>query len=260
MKNFILFGIAVLSFFGSFAQKIKNEKKAQKQQKIRNMVREEEEGIISYKKQFVFGAHLSTDGYGIMGEFGKFSSVKKSMLFQLDIGEKKDAKEDKSYGTKSIQPYIYGKQNFVYPIKLGVQLQTLLGNKSNKNGVSISANYGGGLSIALLRPYMVQIVNSTNELEYIKYSPQDSATFLDEGAVVKGPQFGTGWNQMTVKPGAYAKAAIRFDYGAYNETVSALEAGIMGEIYSGKIPIMVNNPAKQFFFTGYVTILFGRRK
>ena len=41
---------------------------------------------------------------------------------------------------------------------------------------------------------------------------------------------------MTVVPGLYAKAAIRFDYGSYNEVMSALEVGIAGEYYTKKIP------------------------
>ena len=45
-------------------------------------------------------------------------------------------------------PFIYGKENFFYPVKLGVQQQILLGNKSNKNGVSVTANYGGGIVIS----------------------------------------------------------------------------------------------------------------
>ena len=69
-----------------------------------------------------------------------------------------------------------------------------------------------------------------------------------------------GWSDIIVTPGGYVKSALRFDYGSYNEIVSALEVGIVGDFYSKKIPIMARTPAKQFFFTGYVSIIFGRRK
>jgi len=36
--------------------------------------------------------------------------------------------------------------------------------------------------------------------------------------------------------------------------------GVNAEYYTKKMPIMINNPDKQFFFNGYVAIEFGRRK
>ena len=78
------------------------------------------------------------------------------MLFQLDISERKHPKEEKQFSQSSnAGPFIYGKINYFYPVKLGVQQQFLLGNKGNKNGVSVSGNAGGGISIGLLRPYLL---------------------------------------------------------------------------------------------------------
>jgi len=65
---------------------------------------------------------------------------------------------------------------------------------------------------------------------------------------------------MTVTPGLYAKTSVRFDYGKYNEIVSAIEVGVTADYYSKKIPILLQIPQKQFFFSGYVAILFGKRK
>jgi hypothetical protein len=53
---------------------------------------------------------------------------------------------------------------------------------------------------------------------------------------------------------------MRFDYGRYNETVSALEIGMSLEAYASKIPIMALREEKRMFFQGYIAILFGRRK
>ena len=82
-------------------------------------------------------------------------------------------------------PFIYGKENFFYPVKLGVQQQILLGNKSNKNGVSITGNYGGGLSLALLRPYYLQ-VQKGNDFVFVKYNSPDSSFFLDSAVLLAG--------------------------------------------------------------------------
>jgi len=53
---------------------------------------------------------------------------------------------------------------------------------------------------------------------------------------------------------------MRFDYGRLNETVTAIEVGLTGEYYSSKIPQMLYNKEKQFFFNAYLAILLGRRK
>jgi hypothetical protein len=257
-KLFFLFILIQVSF-QSNAQDSRKQRQEAKRQRINNIMKQEEEGVITDKKSFVFGVKLITDGYGIFFELGRAKSIKKSMLYQLEISERKSNKEEKQTSNFSNSaPFIYGKENFFYPVKLGVQQQTLLGNKSNKNGVAITANYGGGISAAFLRPYYVQVQNGNN-IDYVKYNSPDSIQFLT-GNILGGPGFSKGWNQITVTPGLYAKAAVRFDYGAFNEIISALEVGVTAEYYTKKIPQMVYNKEKQFFFGGYVAILFGKRK
>ncbi len=251
--------IVISISFHAVAQDSRQNRQEEKRQHINNIIKQEEEGVITYKKSFAFGIKLISDGYGAFLELGRASSVKKALLYQLEFSERKSVKEQKqnSYFSNSVS-YIYGKENFVYPVKLGVQQQILLGNKLNKNGVAITGNYGGGVSMALLRPYYVQVQNG-NGIDYIKYNSKDSLQFLS-GKIYGGPGLSKGWNELTVDPGLYAKAAVRFDYGAFNEIVSAIEVGVTGEYYSKKIPQMVYNPEKQFFFSGYVTIMFGKRK
>ena len=143
-------------------------------------------------------------------------------------------KYDKSRSSLYSQsiPFVYGKINNFYPVKLGVQQQILFGNKSNKNGVSVTGNVGGGLSLALLRPYYVQI-NAGDELKYVKYNSADSLDFLGK-EIFGGPALSKGWNELIVTPGVYGKAALRFDYGIFNEIISALEVGVNAEYYTDR--------------------------
>jgi hypothetical protein len=259
MRKIIFILIAFLISFHSFGQETKKIRQEKKRERVNEMIRQEEEGVITYRKSFAFGAKLTTDGYGIFFELGRASSVKKAMLYQLEISERKHSKEEKQSGIyANTVPFIYGKENFFYPVKLGVQQQVLLGNKSNKNGVAITANYGGGIALALLRPYYVQVQDG-NGVEYVKYNSPDSAMFLS-GTIFGGPTLGKGWNELTLTPGLYAKTAIRFDYGSYNEIISAIEVGLTADYYTQKIPQMVYNKEKQLFFGGYVAIIFGKRK
>lgn len=244
---------------------VKKTKKEERRMRISAIAKQEEEGVIKYKKHTAIGGKLTTDGYGGFIEISRAQSVRKALLFQLDISERKHLKEIKQsniydiYNTTS--PLIYGKINFFYPIRLGVQQQFLLGNKGNKNGVSITANGGGGLIAGLLRPYLVEVQKSSGAAsEFVKYDPTDTAAYFLNGPYIGGPNLGTGWSQMKVTPGLYAKAAVRFDFGKYNEMVNALEVGVTGEFYAKKIPQMVFNKEKQSFFSAYVAIVFGKRK
>lgn len=257
----ILFFFILLNAFAlsSIAQNEINSRKVAKQERVEILAQQEEEGIMAFRKSSIFGIKLNTDGYGAFYEFGRTQSVRKALLFQFEIDVQKHPKEEKTQYQYSYNPYIFGKENFVYPLKFNVQQQILLGNKTNKNGVSVTGNYGGGISLALLRPYYVQVFEG-NSIKYIKYNSRDSLTFIDPSQVVGGPVLSKGWNEITVTPGLNAKTGLRFDYGAYNELVSALEVGVSAQYYLKGLPEMVYNKPEQFFFNAYVTILFGKRK
>lgn len=263
MKRLLIFW-ALFSFsFSLAAQETKTAprktRKEEKREKINAMIRLEEEGVIAYKKHFAFGVKLNSDGYGFFFEKGYAKSTRRATLYQLEIGERKHQKEEKQNNPNAATaPLIYGKLNFFYPVKLGMQKQFLLGNKSNKNGVSITANVGGGISLGLLRAYEVE-VDKAGERTFVRYDSPDSLLFIN-GPYYGGPGLGKGWNHLKVTPGIYLKPGLRFDYGRYNDLLSAIEVGVVAEYYSKKIPQMLYNKEKQFFFSAYFALAFGKRK
>lgn len=244
------------------ARKSRNERKEERRQKINTMIRQAEEGALIYSKQNIFGIQFRTNGYGLFYELGRMKTNRKTMTYRIDITEIKHQKEEKlpSGGTFFGNPYIFGKINSFYQVSLGVGQQYLLGQKGNKNGVAVTAVYNGGLILGLLKPYYIEVQDpNTLENRTIKYSKEDSALFVGP-TIIGGAGLGKGWGEMKVKPGAFAKAALRFDYGRFNEAVSGIEAGISIEAYSSKIPILLQQKDKQFFFQGYISLLFGHRK
>lgn len=262
MKQFIILSVTLFLASNVAAQETKSGRQARREEKRKRVdarIKQEEEGVIVYRKSFGGGVKLTSDGYGAFLEKGIAKSIKKSWLFQLEITERKHPKETKQENPfVPTVPIIYGKINFFYPVKIGAQMQMLLGNKTSKNGVSVTANFGGGLVIGLLRPYELE-VEKNGERAFVKYESADSNLFLN-GPYFGGPNFGRGWNSLKVSPGLYLKPAFRFDYGRFNEMISALEVGIMGEFYAKKIPQMVYQKQRQFFFSAYVALVFGRRK
>jgi hypothetical protein len=263
MKKLFLFILMTISSYFAMAQdsiNVRKQKKEEKKQRINAIAKQEEEGVIVYKKHIAGGIKLTNDGAGVFGEIARARSVEKALLFQIEITERKHTKEEKLQNDYSpTAPVIYGKINYFYPVKLGVQISKLVGNKGNKNGVSLTFNYGGGISLGLLRPYLVEVDKGNGNYEFVGYNSPDSSYFLN-GPIVGGPTLSEGWSKMKITPGIYAKTGLRFDYGKYNEMINGLEIGATAEFYSKKIPQMIVVKQYQYFLGAYVTLVFGRRK
>lgn len=264
MKKLPLLLILVLATCSLAAQdtKPKNDKKEARRKKVNELMKQAEEGVLIYNRQSIFGLQFRTNGYGAFFEIGRMKSNRRTNIYRIDLTEIKHIKEEKlqNGGIFFGNPFIYGKINNFYQVTLGFGQQYILGQKGNKNGVAISAIYNGGLAIGLLKPYYLEVEDPvTGQNRTIKYSVADSSLFLGQTIIGNGG-FGKGWNELKVKPGAFVKTALRFDYGRFNEVVSGLEVGLSAEFYGSKIPQMVSQKERQLFIQGYISILFGRRK
>ena len=273
VKKLILNLFVLSSFVVSAQQKVttqpvntKQQQKAERREKVNQLIKQEEEGALIFQKQSAFGFKFNTDGWGMFYEKGKYKTITKTNLWWVEFGERKHDKEEKvptlssNQGFLILSSYVYGKQNNFYYLKAGMGQQKLIGGKGNKNGVAVSAIYGGGFSAGLLKPYYIEIKNpSTNKQEEIKYD-NNAKLFLDPTIIIGQGSFGKGFNEIKFVPGVHAHTALRFDYGRYNEVLSALEIGLNAEYYSQTMPILLLNEEKKFFFNAYIAILFGKRK
>ncbi len=244
-------------------QPSKLDRKSEKRQRINALLKLEEEGDPAFKKQNIFGIKLSTDGYGLSFEKGKYKTPRKTVLYQFELNEKKSPKEEKTASSQNpftgqISSVVWGKANNFYQFKMGIGQQLLIGGKANKSGVAVSAIYAGGISIGMAKPYLVDVENTATR-EQVRKKFTDTADG-NVYRVIGASGFTHGWGEVKIKPGLHAKIAMRFDYGRFNETVSAIEAGLNTEYYFSKVEQLIYNKPKNFFFNAYITILFGRRK
>ena len=243
-------------------------KQAARKERVNKLIKQEEEGALIYQKHNIFGAKLYSDGWGGFFERGYMKTVNKATLFSLEIGERKHPKEDKNVkqdqqtGFIFGNPYVYGKQNSFYFLKLGYGQSYLIGGKGNRNGVAVSAIYGGGLSLGFLKPYYLNVRDTNAAVRWYGDGRKSDTYFLDAtpNGILGKAGFFKGFNELKFKPGVHAKAALRFDWGRYNELVSAVDAGVNAEFYFSDMPIMVYNDPKKFFLNVFVAIEFGKRK
>ncbi len=273
LKHLLFLFFSSVVFQVSLAQRIpdprmerKFKEKIEKRDRINEMLRHEEEGTASFSKHTLFGLSINHDGYSLLFERGKSKSPYKTTIFQFELSEKQHVKEQKQTGASSnfgftffSRPFVYAKQNIFYQSKIGLGQQIMIGGKGNKNGVGVYGVFVGGFTAGLARPYYMDF-NTIDGVASIKYSEADRDLFLDPTSIIGGTGLKKGWNEMKFIPGAYAKAGLRFDWGRFNQTVSALEFGFGFDYYTKKVVQMVDIEGRSFFPTGYVGLVFGTRK
>jgi hypothetical protein len=246
--------------------------KLEKRTRINEMIRNEEEGFPAFRKQFTFQIKSAHDGFGAVLEKGWMKSPYKLNFIQFEFGTKRHEKEFRfRYNINTGNPYfnfqppvyVYGKQNNFYQLKLSLGKQLLIGGKANKNGVGLYFNYSLGFSAGLIRPYYIDVVDTslrTPRVIPIKYDDPNKELFLSDPLIYGGTGLRYGWNEMTFVPGFHGKTSLRFDWARFNQLISAVEIGFEFDYFSQKVFQMVNNPGRSFFPTGYIGFVFGNRK
>ena len=263
LASTLILQLAAQNNADSAAMMSKMNKQNAKRQRMNNMLRMEEEGDLIFNKHSIFGIRLATNGYGISYEKGKFKTPSRTVLYEFELNEVHDPKEHHISATSdginfsSVVPY---KLNNLYEFKMAIGQQHLLGGKGNKNGVAVTWLYAGGVTIGLLKPYLLDIQNQITGATTRKTFAQ-MATDTTEGDYITGASgFTVGWDKLSIKPAVNAKQALRFDYGRLNQTITAIETGLTEEYYFSKIPLVYMVKQHQFFFNAFVSINFGSRK
>lgn len=258
VKRILIVCSALLISFSLVAQdedKSRKEIREERRAAYNKAMVEEEEGEAVFFKHTAAIINLSSDGYGIGLEIGKFRDPRKTFLYYFQLSEKIHPKENKQgasfnqWQVNSVKP---GKLNNFYQFKIGLGQQRVIGGKDNKNGVTVSGIYAGGLSLGLLKPYLVDVQQGFRTT----YDSIVAHDYIPLGA----SGITTGWSDLKIRPGVTAKIGMRFDYGRYNDVVSAIEAGITTDYYFTGIQQMLYNKEQQFYFAGYINLVLGRRK
>ena len=227
------------------------------------------------------GLRLNTDGWSVFVDRGSIRSQESKLhdqlfsvrLIQLELIEHKDPKETKrsvtdntpNGGTEKTKPFVFGKINNFYALKLGYGLRKLIAGKPEPGTVSIHWVMAGGLSLGMEKPYYLdgyvpQDNFGTLVPATFKYTDSTRESFLTEPYIRGSAGFAKGLGEIQFVPGIHAKTALHFDFAASKKTVMAVETGMNIEYYTRGIVIMANQDVKPIFFNLYAALQFGRRK
>ncbi len=230
---------------------------------------------ILYKSEWAVDFRLHTNGAALAYNKGKINTYYKTSYYQFELGFISDPRERKQTKTfsngfsQTTGTLIYGKQNSMFVLRGGYGEKRYWSEKERKKGLAVGWNYEIGPSVALLKPYyldLIYLIETQNgistEIRSEKYSDDNADVFLDDNSIYKASGFFRGFGEMGFVPGIQGKLGLHFASGAYDKNVRALEVGVMWDAYIKKIPIMVetaNVSNKPYFVNLYLNLHIGRR-
>lgn len=206
-----------------------------------------------YFSEFTWGVNKNTNSAligGLMFKLARRDHDNVFTTYSLEILNVKDQKEQKYYSSTSGTSFVWGKENYLYPIRLRYGKDVLLYKKAPQQGVQISAIMAGGPTAGIVVPYYI-LYNG----EYIPYN--SSIAF---NAISGSGKFLQGLPDAKVVPGLNAKAGLSFEFGAFKNNVVGIEVGASMEAYTQKIIIMPSQKNRAIFTALYINLYWGTRK
>jgi hypothetical protein len=203
--------------------------------------------------------------------WGDLKNYYTTRYYYVDFGERKHLRElmiNPGIGQNS---YTYGKQNNLFAVRGGIGEKRYFTEKAaTKKGVSIGVSYRVGPTIGFLKPYQLEVgiseAPSSNSTRTIKYTPETARTFLNENQIIDNSGFFSGWSEAQLRVGGHAMGALHISWGAFEEYVRAVDAGVMIDFFAGSVPILVetpDSPANQntpLFVNLFLNFQLGKRK
>lgn len=209
-------------------------------------------------KTFMVTAH--THGFGIGARWASGTSYYNKKTYEINILSMNTPKKIKteSLGGEG-NPFVYGRLNNLYMIRLGMGLNKILNNKPYSGGVQVACNFSGGFNLGLAKPNYLYIIYPDNSqgyrLQLEKYDPEKH--FMDN--IYGGGPYLSGFSHLRPYPGLYGKAALTFEFGEYHEKIRALEVGTTADFYFQGIPMMAFNKYPHGFFNLYISFIIGQK-
>ena len=232
-----------------------------------------------YKQRSYFG-QIHSGGFGLGYRFGNIRSITKYNFQEFDFLQLKHPKAERRPGSwnrmGNPRRYIHGGINQLFAFRYGLGTQRTLNEKPYWGGIQVDyvVSIGGILGLAIPQ-YLSILYHDTTQPGFIfyteteKYDPSNPIHNNPQDINGMGPLF-RGLFNLRPYPGIYGKFAFNFDFGNYQERVSALEVGVMIDVFPIPVPMMAT-PAKNnvallvpdknfFFFNFYIAYHFGRRR
>jgi hypothetical protein len=219
---------------------------------------------VVYTNMALGGAFMHSEGWGLFFRKSKIVSIYRKWFWEVETASMHSDKEIKVQNSfyPDATGYYFGKLNGMQAFRFGTGNYRMLWRKNNEHCVEVDAVYAAGLSLAVLKPVYLEIIDPTPNpdvfiLNTEKYNP---LTDTPNNIYGRASVF-DGLGELSFYPGAYVRLGFNFDYGNRHDMVKAIETGVEIDGYTKKIPLMAPQFAQnnQFLLNYYLSISFGKR-
>ena len=242
-----------------------------------NFYDDDRKGIV-YNREFTVDFKMHTNGFSFGVNIAQLKAFYLTRFINIELGEIRHPKEFRQSfdfqapSTNRIsRSFIFGKQNNFWVLRGGIGEKRYFSEKAKRKGLAVGVSYEGGPSIGILKPYYLELIRfsepGSNEfrIESERFSDENIDKFLDINSIYGSSGFSKGLSELSLRPGLHAKAAVHFDWGAFDEFVKAIEAGFMVDFYFQRVPIMVesalveNTENQSLFINLFINLQLGKR-
>ncbi len=221
------------------------------------------------KEEFSVGLGMMGLGFNSTAVYGRVTQPYRTTLFNIDIAELRSSKERLrgnnnrgSTAQNTGNAYVYGKRNNCYLLRAGWGNKHYISEKQNDQNITLALSYQTGLSLAVLKPYYLQLYYRSDSSfvdNYQSYSPQNAYLFLDPSVIRGTGGFTRGWDDLQFKLGLFAKGSLWIDFKAESSFIAAIELGLSADFFSRQLPIMIANESPPVFLNIHANIHLGGR-
>ncbi|MBS1780436.1 MAG: hypothetical protein JST70_13980 [Bacteroidetes bacterium] len=226
-----------------------------------------------YDRELLAGGRLNSNGWSAGVYFFTRHSAGTYNFWQLHFSEIKQEKQIKQQPGKNSHPelgiatpYVFGKINNLYTLQIGFGQEQLLLPGVIEDNLSVSFRYNAGFSLAMLKPYYLQLVRADYSgpepafhLEDIKYSDNSADDFLNNADIHGSSKWSKGLSETQFIPGVYLEAAFVITPKAEKWLVEAITLGANASVYTKTLPVMAELPAKPYQVCLFAGLAIGKR-
>jgi hypothetical protein len=217
-----------------------------------------------YNSEFTWGINKNTSG-GLIGgfTFKKARKINDNLLesYGLEIMNVKHPQEVRRNAEATGNPFIYGKSNYLYALRIQYGRDLIVFKKAPQQGVEIKLVTAVGPSIGILAPYYIER-KITPDNFYItvneQYDPNNPYHTFDN--ILGTGNLFQGIGNSKIELGANAKVGFNFELGTVKQQVTGFEVGFLLDAYINKIILMPTSFNRSIFPTLYFTLFYGSRK
>ena len=233
----------------------------------------------SFRQSLSLAGRLNTHGWsaGLLYQSGsgralfRGSRIKPLVLWSLNLSEiihEKQAKQQRGGNSfpelGKARPYIFGKTHHLYLLQLGYGRQHLLFPKVLEGNISISFRYTGGFSMAILKPYYLDLIYTEYTPDQIhivraeRYSQENKEVFLNRQQILGSSGWRRGLDRIRYVPGLFANAALVLQPSQSKSFIKMVSLGADVSGHIKELPIMADQKARSCIAGWYVGLSLGK--